>query len=38
MIDTKIPGRLGPVKELIEAKKVEIMKIQTIENIIRFTG
>jgi tRNA nucleotidyltransferase (CCA-adding enzyme) len=25
MIDTKIPGRLGPVKELIEAKKVEII-------------
>jgi len=25
MIDTKIPGRLGPVKELIEAKKVELI-------------
>lgn len=25
MIDTKIPGRLGPVKELIEAKKTEII-------------
>ncbi len=25
MIDTKIPGRLGPVKELIDAKRVEII-------------